>query len=408
MSKLVKFSDPRLRVAAAKADLEDVETQGAIQVLKARMAFKRGSAVSGPAVGMPVRVLAIGEGDYTTVFLNPSLLAASDHYLSRAEQWVHTGNVRRNVMRARQISISGTGLHGKTFSADYSDALALKIQQQMDLLNSANPFHWVTRFHHMQLLDDNDKRRKIAERASAGLYELLNRDQTVPSTPNALNLLALEPTQEDAPGIEIDALDPLELRSSVHRDVLSLILGITAVGKVCFLSPSFVEMFLAAKLINPALTAHFPKEHMACNQPAIRTLGLEKFSGAFEGGASALADAPGTMDAVVLDARTDAQSEPLEGDDLRHISRALNGPKGAFVLSTKGSDAAWEKMLLAAFPYVYVQAVSEHQNHYVATKTAIHPARVQARLNELSSRLQLSGAQSILHFPLRLLTKGSA
>lgn len=202
MPALLDHADPRLGLRAARAAPNDPMTRAAIRLLGDTLAESGDGVLSGPAVGLPVQIIALRQGDLTGYYLNPTIVLLGPLALSHAETSQHTGPIRRNTPRAKKLTFRGTDLSGVAQQADLSGELALRAQQAFDLLDSPAPLGWLSAFHRALLNERDAPRRQLFEAVNVGLYSTPPYDGSRPETASGLrfsapNIVAVHP---DAPG----------------------------------------------------------------------------------------------------------------------------------------------------------------------------------------------------------------
>lgn len=133
---LLMFNDPRLGLRPNEARSDDLLTRVALRILDDALAADGDRVLSAPAIGIPVRALAMRQGADVIHLLNPSLSSLSDVVLNRGETSPQTGPMRRNTWRARTVTLAGWQAGGLPFSRVLEGPLAIGAQQAIDLLDN--------------------------------------------------------------------------------------------------------------------------------------------------------------------------------------------------------------------------------------------------------------------------------
>lgn len=377
--QILDHTDPRLGLRPNVARLEDGLTRAAIRILTDALASFGDRAISGPSLGLPLRIIAVRLGDLVHCVLNPSLVEARHLYLSQGETSLHLAGMRRDVVRAAEVTLSGTGISGKQISLALTGTPALEVQQAFELLDGQSPFGWMTAFHQVW--------SRSRGTPAAGLFETVNAGLYAPPVGAGIIRDGLNRRKIMFEGdhiCDIDALNPLTPLGPHDPLVLGLMVQFSGMRSAFFSQPRQFGIAVAAQLMAPGMAVHVSQGSWPLE--AARALGLAPQTHPF-----ALAGLPEDS-AIKLDlAMIDHASRPGTAlpADLRSISRVLSGERGALIIVTPAEDAALEEMLQKHFAVVYAFSGPLYRV-YVARKSPLTASVLQARLLNTAHRLGLA------------------
>lgn len=384
MNAQLSHDDPRLGLRPAEARADDPLTGVAMRLLGDALAGPGDGCICAPALGVPVRLLALRRGADLIHVLNPRLSSMSDLHLNQAETRPQTGPVQRHAWRTRRVTLVGTQPGGLPLSLDLDGPLAIAAQQAIEVLDNRDAFSWVTPFHRAWLRATDAPVRTRARAINHGLHR---------PDGAAMRLLDDRHVQvmddDGAPLGVIDSLNPAMPVAGWARRCLGLLCATSALRHVMVMQPAHLPLAVAALALVPGLTVHHP----ATGWPtaAIQALDL---GAAFRTAqlSDTNPDAP-RLDGIV----TGADADWLHGPDalarIRHAGRRLSGDGGVLLVHGAGPLPAIRDLLQAAFPAVH--AVDDGDATFlVAAKArldmgAAH-ARVQAIVNRTDQQLLLA------------------
>ncbi len=332
--------------------------------------------VCAPALGVPVRLLAVRRGADLMHVLNPRLSSLSDLHLNRAETRPQTGPVQRHAWRARRVTLTGTQPGGVPLSLDLDGPLAIAVQQAVEVLDNRDAFSWVTPFHRAWLRATD---APIRARACAINHGLHRPDGT------AMRLLDDRHVQvmgdDGAPLGVIDTLNPAMPVAGWARRCLGLLCATSALRHVMMMQPAHVPLAVAALALVPGLTVHHPATGWPIASVQALGLGAALRSAHLS---DAAPDAP-RLDAIV----TQADADLLHGPDalarIRQAGRRLSGDGGVLLVHGSGPMAAIRDLLQAAFPAVHLVEDGD-TTVLVAAKARLDLGAAHARVQAIVNR----------------------
>ncbi|WP_439149933.1 peptide deformylase [Sulfitobacter sp.] len=413
MPALLDHADPRLGLRAARAAPNDPMTRAAIRLLGDTLAESGDGVLSGPAVGLPVQIIALRQGDLTGYYLNPTIVSLGPLALSHAETSQHTGPIRRNTPRAKKLTFRGTDLSGVAQQADLSGELALRAQQAFDLLDSPAPLGWLSAFHRALLNERDAPRRQLFEAVNVGLYSTPPYDGSRPETASGLrfsapNIVAVHP---DAPGAaltHIDGLDPLRPTGRKNRALLSLMAALSTGKPALFSDPSQLDLIVGTLLIIPGMKAFLTTQPDAWPMNAISQLGLAPSLRSTPLDVQTFDDPLESLkglDSVLVDLTVPSTTSAPDVPALRNIARALAGTSGALLCVTQVLDPELEDRLKTCFTSVYLIEVDDNSKIYCAMKTPIDIGSARARLLSRTTKTGAVDLGALLSIPWLSLRK---
>lgn len=384
---LLHFADPRLQLQVAEARPEDVMTRSALRLLDEAISGVDDHVLSAPAIGLPVRCLAIREGAEAYLLMNPNISAASDFRLNRAETCIHTGPIQRHVWRANRITVTGTYLTGYPFKKDFEARNAIRIQQAIQQMDCPNLFDWITPFHRGWMTSRNE----VARARCAALNSALHAAPDHPATPLAALSERMAQACDDKgdPIAQIDLLNTSLPVAPLDRRCMGILFAASAMRNVLMLSPEFFGLAVSALATLPVLQVHLQTPDWP--QEATNALGL---GGAMRQAPPENPDAPPeavtqTYDAIFATSRAPVLSDPEHRTQLRQLARRLTGRGGIFVVTSPEPQKDVEQRLQAVFPSLYVVETPDVGLIYVATKERLDLGAIRARLMTMAAQTGL-------------------
>ncbi|TJZ87129.1 peptide deformylase [Paracoccus hibiscisoli] len=374
---LLMFNDPRLGLRPNEARSDDVLTRVALRILDDALAADGDRVLSAPAIGIPVRALAMRQGADVIHLLNPSLSSLSDVVLNRGETSPQTGPMRRNTWRARTVTLSGWQAGGLPFSRVLEGPLAIGAQQAIDLLDNQQSFSWITPFHRSWAVTTNATARARAEGINRGLH---------PTDGGTGPLRALDDRRVAVHGDDgqalcvLDSLDPSLPIEAADRQILAVMFAASAMRHVLVLAPEQFGVAVAALALVPGLTVHHETGGWPLGAVAALDLGRAHTTARLADPIPAEGAAGPRFDAIVL--RGDAAW--LQGPDartaMRRAARRLSGDGGVMMVRCATPLPEVEDLLQASFPVLYLVDDGAGQALYVAAKARLDLAAARARL----------------------------
>ncbi|MCL4212201.1 MAG: peptide deformylase [Phycisphaerales bacterium] len=135
--RIVLFPAEILRRKADPVAVVTDEVRAVARRMLELMRDAEGIGLAAPQVGLPWRLFVTGphEGEPERVFINPELTEPSEELEVHEEGCLSIPNVRVEVRRPREITISALDLDGRPFTLRRSDLLARAWQHEVDHLN---------------------------------------------------------------------------------------------------------------------------------------------------------------------------------------------------------------------------------------------------------------------------------
>lgn len=393
--RILSFTDPRLGMRMAEARADDMATRAAMRILDDLLAATGDGLIAAPAIGLPVRCLALRRGAEVIHVLNPAIPAAGDFALNRAETSPLTGPIRRHVWRARQVTLTGTHPTGLPVHELLEGRMAVLAQQALDLLDNRAGFDWITPFHRAWVASSDPALRARAEAVNRALH--LAPWQGDPGIPAGTPLVALDRRQvqirDDAgqPVALLDPGDPALPIDATDRRCLGILFTAPVLRQVMILSRQRAALAVSLLTILPGITLHHP----ASGWPQ-RAMEQMQLSAACR--VTALRDPPPLpdgpdpkMDAIVMDGSDDWLQGPEAAALMRQQARRLNGNGGIAVICCASASAMIEDLLQAVFPSVHVIDERQAGTLYLAFRSRPDLPAAHARALRLSNQLGRPG-----------------
>lgn len=378
---LLMFNDPRLGLRPNEARSDDLLTRVAMRVLDDALAGDGDRVLSAPAIGIPVRALAMRQGAEVIHLLNPTLSSLSDVVLNRGETTPQTGPMRRNVWRARTVTLTGSQAGGLPFSRVLEGPLAIGAQQAIDLLDNQQTFSWITPFHRSWAATTNATARARAEGINRGLH---------PADAGSGPLRALDDRRvavhdDDGRALcVLDGLDPSLPITAADRQVLAVMFATSAMRHVLILAPEQFSVAVAALTLVPGLTVHHEAHGWPLGAVAAMDLGRAHAT-------ARLADPTPPegprFDAILLRGDATWMQGPDAGAAMRHAMRRLSGDGGIMMVRSATPSPEVEDLLQASFPVLYLLDDGAGGALYVAAKSRLDLSAARARLLTITNQI---------------------
>ncbi|MGP9805242.1 peptide deformylase [Paracoccus sp. NSM] len=386
------FDDPRLRLRVGAASTGDALTRSAMLILDDMLDAHREKVLSAPSVGIPVRLLSIKRADRVQHLLNPRLTTAGEIRMNRGEHHPQTGPLRRNVWRARKITLTGQDLSGRDQIIALDGDLAIQAQQGLDLFDKPRPFDWITGSHMIWLRSDKPEVKARFANMQAAFFAAPDRgDPKAASVPiRALGSDRVE-FLDDAmrPAGVLDALHPLQPVAPDDQALLAAIIAMTTLRSALWLSPMAAPVIVSLL----SLVARARVRHAARDWPrnAFGLMGL----------VPSVTEAATDQDGMPLDLseRHDivvlaSDHAALGGTDrianLRRLGKALNGHGGALFITAPDPDAELMRAMSVVFPAV---ATLPHEGGVILIGVHSRPAldNATARVLAIAGQHEIDG-----------------
>ena len=160
---IVRFPDPRLKLAAAPVELFDDTLRTLAADLIDTMRAAPGVGITAPHVGVPLRLVVLElVGDLAPrIYVNPSISWASPETEAHVEGSVSMPGVTETVTRPRAVHISYSDLDGKACTEEASGFRAACHQHEIDQLDG---IIWIQRLSALKRERIVTKFKKLSRR----------------------------------------------------------------------------------------------------------------------------------------------------------------------------------------------------------------------------------------------------
>ena len=134
---ILRFPDPRLRIAAAKVSVFDEALRELAQDLLDTMRAAPGIGITAPHVGVlqRVTVIALGPADGVRAYVNPEIVWASAELARHEEGSVSMPGVIETVERPARVRVRYQDRAGAEFLEEAEGLLAVCLQHEIDQLD---------------------------------------------------------------------------------------------------------------------------------------------------------------------------------------------------------------------------------------------------------------------------------
>lgn len=145
---IIRFPDPRLRLAAAPVTRFDTDLKALAQDLLETMRTAPGVGITAPHIGVPLRlvVLELTPGD-VGFYVNPVLLAKSDEMIRHVEGSVSMPGLTEEIERPAQVTIGYRDLDNVEQREDAEGFRAICHQHEIDQLDGV---FWIDRLSRLK------------------------------------------------------------------------------------------------------------------------------------------------------------------------------------------------------------------------------------------------------------------
>lgn len=376
---VLHFTDPRLGLRTNDASAEDALTRMAMRILDDMLLGAGDAVLCAPAVGIPVRLIAIRQGAQIIHVLNPRVSAVSDMHMNRAETFSPTGPIRRHTWRGRKVTLTGQQAGGLGYEETLEGALAIAVQQAMELLENRSPFDWITGFHRHWIGSTNPVARSRADGLNRALHQAAaTSDGKEPLVTLDTRMVRVNDDAGQALAV-MDALNPVLPVDPLDLRCMGILTATSALREILITSARHFPLACGTLALLPNLTVH----HLADCWP-LKAMATMDMQGAFR--TARLTDPPpaegepGTrFDALVADETEDWLTGPDAMVLMRLQARRLSGRGGVVLVCCAAPSAAIEDLLQAVFPVLYAVEDAQAGTIYVAAKARLDMDAARAR-----------------------------
>lgn len=161
---IVKFPDPRLRAVAEPVSTFDEDLRRLAIDLAETMHAAPGIGITAPHIGILKRVvvLQVPPATQPRIYINPSIVWASDEKIRHAEGSVSMPGVTEDIERNASVHVRYQGLDGSERIEEAEGLLAVCHQHEIDQLDG---IFWIQRLSRLKR-DRLIKRYEKLQRAS--------------------------------------------------------------------------------------------------------------------------------------------------------------------------------------------------------------------------------------------------
>jgi peptide deformylase len=146
---IVKFPDARLRIAAEPVTVFDGALRSLADDLLDTMRGAPGIGITAPHVGIPQRLVVIElfPADKVRIYVNPTILWASDEKIRHQEGSVSMPGAVDEVERSARVRVGFHDLDGVERTEEAGGLLAICLQHEIDQLDG---IFWIQRLSRLR------------------------------------------------------------------------------------------------------------------------------------------------------------------------------------------------------------------------------------------------------------------
>ena len=146
---IVRFPDPRLRIAADPVTAFDEDLRALAADLLATMRAAPGIGITGPHIGVLQRVvvLELSAADGVRTYVNPQIMWAADERIRHQEGSISMPGAMEDVERPARIRVSYRDLDGAERVEEADGLLAICLQHEIDQLDG---IFWLQRLSRLK------------------------------------------------------------------------------------------------------------------------------------------------------------------------------------------------------------------------------------------------------------------
>lgn len=329
---LLRHDDPRLSLPAQPIGPTTAAAAMMVATLANLLRARDEGALAAPTAGFAQNLMVVKTGTGVQALFDPVLTQAGGLIRRFDETGVLTGDLIRATVRATTLRVTGAGRDGKPVTLTVEGALAVEVQQALDLLAGQSPARLLGPYQRA-VIDHHG----AAPRLNAAFSTLL-REITAGSGPD--HVTAQWPFLLLGPLGRIDLRDPGQPAGTVQAAICALSAMVPAPEHVLVTGDDLFGLL-------PALVARWPQTTLHLHGPEPVT-------------AQMLARVAGTR--IVPAQSTGAPRYDLilahdAGDgsaiDTRALARALRHPAGVTLVGASARNAGLEQRLKETFLEVH-------------------------------------------------------
>lgn len=381
------ISDPRLRMHVSEADPKESSTKWAVSVLHNSLYGHENRAISGPSLGIPLRILALRLNGQTLCLANPKILAAGElrHYFGVRN--IHMPQISLRACLPQTLEISGISPDGRSHTLEVPEEAIFDVIQAFSLFDGIDPLSFLTPFHKLWLKNRATSARPLFENISHALM----RAHDAPQATSALRAqdishvaLCDDNGQEIA---QLSSTSPSFPVDKVDQSLLFLLVRFSHLEHCFFAQPSLVSLAISTAMHCGGSAVHLSSESYP--NRAIAELRLGGFivpSPLSQNNTNPALIEQTALGSIVIDHRN-LPDQSYNSLNFKEMSKHLHDNGALFYLVGQPCEAV-ERALQQSFMQVYRFAHPELDCCiYGARKREITPGVQKARSLYLANRL---------------------
>lgn len=339
---LLRHDDPRLSLPAQPIGPTTAAAAMMVATLTNLLRARDEGSLAAPATGFAQNLMVVKTGKAVQALFDPVLTQAGDLIQRFDETGALTGDLIRATMRAGTLRVTGAGSDGKPVALTVEGALAIEVQQSLDLLAGQSPARLLSPYQRA-VIDQSG----AAPHLNAAFATLL-REITAGTAPD--DVTAQWPFLSLGRLGRIDLRDPGQPASPVQAALCALSAIIPAPEKVLVTGDDLFGLV-------PALVARWPQAMLHLHGPEPLTAQMLKRVAAGRIVPAQSAGAP----------RYDLILATGDNIDTRALARALRHPVGLALVGAAARNARQEQRLKQAFLEVHC-AIMPHAVVYAGLR----------------------------------------
>lgn len=331
---LLRHDDPRLSLPTHPIGPTTAAAAMMVATLANLLRGRDEGALAAPAAGFAQNFMVVKTGKAVQALFDPVLTQAGSLIQRLDETGALTGDLIRATMRAATLRVTGAGSDAKPVTLRVEGALAIEVQQALDLLAGQSPTRLLSPYQRA-VIDQSG----AAPRLNAAFATLL-REITTGTAPD--DVTALWPFLSLGRLGRIDLRDPAQPASPVQAAICALSAIIPAPENVLLTGDNMFGML-------PALVARWP-------QATLHLHGPEPLTAQMLGRVAASRIVPAQSTGAP---RYDLILASGDAGDTRALARTLRHPGGVALVGAAGRNAGLEQRLKQAFLEVHCAVMTD-------------------------------------------------
>jgi len=144
---IIRYPDPRLMQPAESVTVFDEALHTLAEDLCDTMHAAPGIGITGPHIGVPLRVVVLDLGDGARTYVNPEIVWASPETIIHQEGSVAMPGVNDDIQRHARVRIGYQGLDGTAYEEESDGLRAVCHQHEIDQLDG---IFWIQRLSRLK------------------------------------------------------------------------------------------------------------------------------------------------------------------------------------------------------------------------------------------------------------------